>query len=114
MSEDERIEVCKAVAVSCMWGHGGVGANIIERLEKALPSSPSWRELFNAHQKAARRESVGVITEERRLSDYLSRGYRLANWDEDGCSLFNPPPMNGLAAYVDKVLADKYAHTRGY
>lgn len=108
MTEEERIETCKAIAVSCMWGHSGLASVIIERLDKALPSDPTWRQTYDANAKAAKRESVGVITDEKSLKSKLQRGYWLTNWDEDGCSLFNPPPMNGLAQYVSKELAEIY------
>lgn len=114
MSDDERVAICKAIAASCMWGQGGIASVIIEELDKVLPTDPSWREVYAANSKAARRESVGVLTDEARLASYLSRGYHLCNYDEDGCSLFNPPPMNGLAMYVSKELAERHPERPAY
>jgi len=107
MSEEERIAICKAIAASCMWGHGGIAAVIIEELDKRLPAELAWRQIYDANVKAAKRESVGVITDEAVLESRLKSGYWLTNWDDDGCSLFNPPPMNGLDAYVSKDLAER-------
>lgn len=103
---EERVEICKAIAAACMWGHGGIAGVILDDLDKRLPGNPTWRDLHAQNQKAAEREKVGVITDEAELRRWLSRGYWLTNWDEDGCMLFNPPPMNGLFKYVSKALAE--------
>lgn len=68
----------------------------------------AWREVYQSVAKDARRKSIGVVTDAKELDGYLRRGYWLVNYDEDGCSLFNPPPMNGLAKYVSKELAEKH------
>jgi hypothetical protein len=77
----------------------------------------SWHDTYSAVWKQAQRESVGVITDEEELKRYINpfstpfsygAGYWLTNFNEDGCSLFNPPPMNGLCKYVSKELAEKY------
>lgn len=107
MTEEERIAICKAIAASCMWGHGGIAAVIIQALEKKLPAEVSWQQIYAENEKTAKRESVGVITDEAELQSRLRNGYWLTNWDDDGCSLFNPPPMNGLSAYVSKELAQR-------
>jgi len=109
LGSEERVTICKAIAVACMWGHGGIGSVIIESLDKKLPRDPTWKQLYDANIKEAKREAVGVITDETLLRSRLERGYHLTNWDEDGCSLFNPPPMNGLSAYVAKDLAEKFS-----
>lgn len=104
----ERLKIVESIIQACMWGHGGVASLILERLDKALPAEPSWRDLYAQNSKRVRREAVGVITDETVLVERLRRGCWLVNYDEDGCSLFNPPPMNGLASYVSKELAEKY------
>lgn len=107
MNAEEQVAICKAIAVSCMWGQGGIASVILETMDVDGPAAPrGWLEVYREVSKPARRESVGVITERAELTRLLSRGYWLCNHDEDGCSLFNPPPMNGLAKYVSKELAD--------
>lgn len=108
MTEDERVAVCKAITISCMWGHGGIGSVILDRLDKTMPHETSWRKLHDDNAKETRRDSVGVISDRDELERKLRRGFWLTNWDEDGCALFNPPPMNGLDMYVSKPLADAY------
>ena len=108
MTEDERIQVVKALACSHMWGQDGVAGVFLEMLDKRLPAQPRWQLLYANHCQEAKREYVGVLDDDSRLTDYLRRGYWLTNHSDDGCSLFNPPPMNGLSMYVSKRLADKY------
>ena len=109
MTNEEQEKICRAIAVSCMWGQGGIASVILEGLDKTGPKTDtSWREVYSSVAKDARRQSMGVITDAKELDGYLRRGYWLVNYDEDGCSLFNPPPMNGLAKYVSKELADKH------
>lgn len=110
MTEEEQAEVCRVIAVSCMWGHGGIAHVIMEGLDRALPQPVPWGDLYQRNQKQVTRAHVGCITEESDLDYWLSRGYWLVNFDADGCSLFNPPPMNGLHKYVSKTLAEKYKH----
>lgn len=109
MTSDEQEQICRAIAVSCMWGQGGIASVILDRLDKNGPKhDASWREVYQSVAKDARRKEMGVIEDAGELQRYLSRGYWLVNFDEDGASLFNPPPMNGLAKYVSKELADKH------
>lgn len=108
MLPSERVAIVKALAASHMWGQDGVASVFLGRLDKALPSESSWGLLYSEHAKAAQRECMGVLDDEERLNNYLTRGYWLTNYDEDGCSLFNPPPMNGLATYVSKRLAEQH------
>lgn len=106
MTAEEQVAICKAIAVSCMWGQGGIASVILERMDSNGPAGPrGWTEVYREVQKPATRESLGVITERAELDRWLGRGYWLCNYDEDGCSLFNPPPMNGLSQYVSKELA---------
>lgn len=111
MTELERITICEQVAVLSMWGHGWVGSTLMEKLDKALAGTPTWRALYQSVAQTAQRESVGTVTDAAALRDKLLRGYWLTNWDEHGCALFNPPPMNGLCQYVSKELAAKYKVT---
>lgn len=107
MTEDEQIQICKVLAVLSMWGHGWVGSTVTEHLDKGGPvGARSWQDVYRENMKPAQRASVGMVTDPEMLTYYLSRGYWLCNWDEEGCSLFNPPPMNGLYRYVSKELAD--------
>jgi hypothetical protein len=109
MTRDEQEQICRTIAVSCMWGQGGIASVILDGLDRKGPKIDStWREVYRSVEKDARRQSVGVITDEKELDLYLRDRYWLVNYDEDGCSLFNPPPMNGLAKYVSKELADKH------
>lgn len=109
MTDGEQEQICRAIAVSCMWGQGGIASVILDRLDDKGPAMPKrWREVYQSVAKDAQRRQMGVITDQQELDRYLSRGYHLTNHDEDGCSLFNPPPMNGLAKYVSKELADKH------
>lgn len=114
MDEKEQIAICKAIAAACMWGQGGIASVILDRLDDEVEAPRKWREVYAENSKAARRESVGVLEDEERLRWYLGRGYWLTNYDEDGCSLFNPPPMNGLCMYVSKDLAEKYRRPNPY
>jgi hypothetical protein len=109
MTNEERDDICRAIAVSCMWGQGGIASVILEELQRRVPlPDKTWAEAYNSISKAAQRDSVGVVTEQSDLDWHLQRGYWLANFDADGCALFNPPPMNGLSRYVSKELADAY------
>lgn len=109
MTRDEQEQICRTIAVSCLWGQGGIASVILDGLDRKGPNTgTTWREVYGSIAKDARRQSVGVITDEKELDRYLRDRYWLVNFDEDGCSLFNPPPMNGLAKYVSKELADKH------
>jgi hypothetical protein len=109
MDEAERIEICRALAVSHMWGQGGVASVFLDELGKRLPCLPTWSDLYSAHVKESRREHLGVITDEDELRRRLRDGYFLTNWDDDGCSLFRAPHFGGgLSQYVSKELAEKY------
>lgn len=108
MTNEERIIIARNITVISMWGHGWIGSTLMEKLDKEMPHDPSWSELYRQNWKRWNREHVGVLDDQRKLDDYLRRGYWLANWDEDGCALFNPAPMNGLAMYVDKKLAEQH------
>lgn len=109
MTDDEQEQICRTIAVSCMWGQGGIASVILEGLDKSGPKTAKlWRDVYQSVAKDARRRSMGVITDAKELEGYLRRGYWLVNFNEDGCSLFNPPPMSGLAKYVSKELADNH------
>lgn len=114
MTEDEQAAICKAVTIACMWGHGGIASVIMEELDKVAPMPEQWQAVYNRNARAVKREHMGVLTDEARLRGYLRRGYWLTNYDEDGCSLFNPPPMNGLCMYVSKELAEKFRRPNPY
>lgn len=107
MSPEEQAAICKAIAVSCMWGHGGLGSVILDELQTRLPATRPWHEVHAEVAKQARRESVGVVTKREQLDWYLKQGYWLTNYDDDGCELFNPRPMNGLAKYVSLELTNE-------
>ena len=106
MTAHEQIQICKVLAIACMWGQGGICSVILDDLDKKMPMDPSWQQTFADHRKEATREHIGVITDENELRGYLNRGYWLVNGD----SLFNPPPMNGLRKYVRKDLYDKFKY----
>ena len=108
MTDAERLEVVRSIVIASMWGYGGVGQSVIEQLDKRLPAEPSWGSLQAEHSKAMRREHMGVLDDEEQLRWLMSRGYWLVNYDDDGCSLFNPPPMNGLYMYVSERLAEQF------
>jgi len=109
MTDEEQISICKQIAVTCMWGQGGIASVLLERLQEDGPAGPRpWPEVYRENAKAARRQYIGVITDEAELRRYLSRRYDICNHDEDGASLHHPPPMGGLAYYVSKELADKF------
>jgi hypothetical protein len=113
MTRDEQDDVCRAIAVSCMWGQGGIASVILEELDRKSPlPEMSWTDAYKTVKSAATRSHMGVITEQAELDRYLSRGYWLANHDAEGCALFNPPPMNGLAKYVSKELAQQALDAR--
>lgn len=107
MTEEEKISICKAICLSCMWGHGGIGSIVIEKLDEYLPQEYTWKEMLKKHSSKFIREHIGVISEEKELLSYLYRGYWITNFDDHGASLFNPPPMNGLYKYISKELSDK-------
>jgi hypothetical protein len=108
VSDEDRLKIVEAIIRACMWGQGGIAGVILENLDKTAPDDLSWQALYRQNYKRVNREAVGVIVDEGVLRNYLGSGYWLVNFDEDGCSLFNPPPMNGLASYVSKELADKH------
>jgi len=108
MNDFERVIICKALAEGSLWGQGGHISVLLEKLDKRLPGTPTWGQLYTEHEKNARHEYLGVITDDKILQNRLNRGCWLTNWDDDGCSLFNPPPTNGLNCYVSKELADRY------
>lgn len=110
MTPEERMEIVRACVVAGMWGHMGVVGIVLEELDKRLPETPTLRQLLRDNEKRIRREHIGVIDDEARLQSLLSLGYWLTNFDVDGCMLFNPPPMNGLAYYVSRRLARLYPH----
>jgi len=102
MTDDDRLKICKAITVSCMWGHEGIGRVIADRLDKELPMSPTWSELLNQNAKNHKREHIGTIHDADQLWRLLDGGYTLANFDEDGCSLFYPWRGGGIYKYVSK------------
>lgn len=108
MTNEERELICREIAILSMWGHGWVGSSLMDRLDKRLPGAPTWDKLYHDIADNARRDHVGRIDDEAALKWWMQRGYWLTNWDDKGCSLFNPPPMNGLCKYVSKELAEKY------
>lgn len=112
MDEEVRIQIVKAMAIAGMWGNSGVMHVALDSMDKRIPFVPTWRDLYSQHAKEAKREEMGVIVAEEELICWLGRGYWLTNPDDDGCSLFNPSPMNGLAKYVSRDLADKYYRMR--
>lgn len=108
VSEEDQIAICKTIAVACIWGQGGIARVIIEDLDKNVKAFAPWEATYTANSKAARREHIGVIEDEQVLLTCLNLGYWLTNYDGDGCSVFYPPPTNGLHMYVSKDLAEKY------
>lgn len=57
MTNEEQVEVCKAIALSCIWeGGGGVGTAILDELQKRLPMERPWRQVHDIHAQAALRE----------------------------------------------------------
>lgn len=108
MTLEERRVICRELAILSMWGHGWIGSSLMERLDEHLPDDPTWSQLYSDLADQAQRGHIGTIGDEARLNEYLRRGYWLCNFDDKGCALFNPPPMNGLAKYVAKPLAEKY------
>lgn len=107
MTEAECIEICKAVACACMWGHGGIGGVVIENLQRRLPLEPSWWLLYCAHKQAAEDEAVGYVKDQIELNALLSRGYRLYNYSPGRISVHNPAPMGGLYKFIVGSWADE-------
>lgn len=113
MTEDERMKICEAIAVSCMWGHGGLGSCIVERLDKTLPEETSWKKMYDAHAKEFQRRSIPTVADEAELRYWLDLGYSLHNWDDQGCSLFRSRKSGGgLFKYVGRDLAETYRWMR--
>jgi hypothetical protein len=108
MTPEEQIKICNAITVSCMWGQGGISSVILERLQKFIPTDPSWESVARQHSRKAELDHIGIITDENELKSKMSRGYWLCNFENDVAALFNPPPMNGLCKYVEIKLAEKY------
>lgn len=107
MTDDEQVQICKVMAAACMWGQGGIASVILEGLNKKVPLARSWVAVYRENAETAKKEHMGVLSDEEELRRYLGRGYWLTNGD----SLFNPPPMNGLCTYVSPELYTKYAPT---
>ena len=92
-----------------MWGHGGIGSVIVDTLQKRFPTDPSWQKVRATHEKAAKREEVGVVTDEKELRMYVQQGYDLCNYEPGQLSIHNPGRYGGgLHMYVVGELADKY------
>lgn len=106
MTNDEQIAICKAIAKSCMWGQSGIASVILDEFERKLPMQ--WRGVYDAHAREAKREAVGVVTDEAEVHRLLRRGYWLTNYQPGEMSIFNPPPMNGLYMYLSAELAERY------
>lgn len=57
MTNEEQIEVCKAIALACVWPQGGqVSTVILEDLDERLPMERSWRHIHDVHLKEALRK----------------------------------------------------------
>lgn len=108
ITDDARLKIVESAVVACAWGHGGIASILLEEMDKRLPCIPTWQKLYSENHARIWREKIGVITDEEELRGYMSRGYWLVNFGEDGCSLFNPPPMNGLCKFVSKELAAEF------
>lgn len=111
MTEEEQVAICRQLAVTCMWGQSGIANVLLDGLDRNVHAPKPWREVYAEHAKSAERDAVGVITDREELNGYLRQRYWLTSFDDDGCSLFNPPPMNGLARYVSKELAGQMKRT---
>lgn len=109
MTAEEQAAVCRAIAIMCMWGQGGIASCIIEQLDKGAPMQPSWQAVFRGGAQKWKRELVGVITDEVDLTFWIGRGYRLCNYTPEGMDLHMP--TGGLHKYVSAELAAKYGPT---
>ena len=107
ITDEARMKIVESVVVACGWGHGGIASVLLEEMDKRLPCVPTWQKLYSENHTRIWREHIGVITDEEELRGYMNRGYWLVNFGNDGCSLFNPPPMNGLCKFVSRELAAK-------
>lgn len=108
MTEDEQTKICKIITKACMWGHGGVGDVILEKLDKAFPMERSWLDVHKKNARTARHESVGVITTEEEIKHYLyNPDYMFCNYQPGELSIHGARG-GGLYKYVTGPLADKY------
>lgn len=107
MDTEEQEKICKALAITCMWGHGGIKSVILDRLQANLPQTESWHAVSTRVSDPAIREHIGVITKDDELQYYLRSGYYLCNYTPDGMNL-HAPRGGGLHKYVSAELAAKY------
>lgn len=109
MNTDEQVLICKAIAKSCMWGHGGIGSVITDKLQKSLPTDPSWQEVYTHNEKQAKYEAVGVVKDEEEIESYLRLGYPLYNYSPGELQIHNKREYGGgLHKYILGDLANKY------
>lgn len=108
MTPKNQKAVCMAIAKACMWGQGGIASVILDDLQQALPTEPSWHDVYRGNHRQAVRDVVGVITDESELLFYIQQGYRLTNYQPGEMSLHRPSPAGGLVKLVSAELAEKY------
>lgn len=109
MTDEEQDAICKAIAASCMWGHGGIGAVILDDLQERLPQARDWRAVHEAVKTSARHEAVGVADTELEIERLLTDGYALCNYQPGELAIFRPRKFGGgLHKYIIGDLADKY------
>ena len=109
MTKEEQIKICKAISASCMWGHGGIGSVIIEKLDKTVKCADKWADVFKSSKKQGEYDAVGVISNEDELRRKISDGYTIHNYKSGELSVFRPRIYGGgLHMYVLGELADKY------
>ena len=108
MQDTEQVAICKAIARSCMWGHGGIASVIVERIAKTVAAPEDWGKVFRENKRAAEYEAVGIITDRAELDRLLACGHYCCNYRHGELAVFNPPPMNGLYKYIIGSLADEY------
>lgn len=109
MTDDEQDTICKVIAASCMWGFGGIGSVILDKLQARLPQARDWRKVHEALQQSAKYEAVGVVKSEAEIDRYLKDGFTLCNYAPGELSIFYPRTLGGgLCKYIVGDLADKY------
>lgn len=109
MTEDERITLVKILAGIGMWGHGWIGPAVCKELQKQLPVTLSWPQLFEQYKEAAEEEAIGVVTDEEEIRSYISMGYHLCNYTPGKLSIHNPWSRGGgLRTYIKGPLAETY------
>lgn len=108
MDQAEQDTICTAIAQACMWGHGGIGSVIIDKLDASMPMQVSWSERMKAVSRVAKHKAVGVVNDNGQIERLRGRGYSVCNYSPGELQIHNPRQFGGgLYKYILGGLADE-------